>query len=115
GLYMPSAEQLLSVRNHLAANHEAFRRLIGNRRLKSLLGDLWGEQLGRAPKGFPPDHPALDLLRYKQWLVYTTLAPDLATTPKLLDEIALRFRIMTPLVEFLNQPLSAAKRRKELA
>jgi uncharacterized protein (TIGR02453 family) len=114
GLYMPSAGQLLAVRNHLAANHETFRRLLRNRRLQTHLGELWGEQLSRAPKGFSPEHPALDLLRYKQWLVYKTLDPALATAPELLDEIALRFRLMTPLVEFLNQPLAGLIRRDEL-
>ncbi len=114
GLYMPSTEQVRAVRAHIAANHEQFRKLTGDRRLRTLLGELWGEQLSRAPKGFPQDHPALDLLRYKQWVVYRTLEPALATTPELLDEIVVRFRSMTPFVEFLNQPLAGMRRRDEL-
>jgi uncharacterized protein (DUF2461 family) len=77
------------------------------------MGKLWGEQLSRAPKGFPADHPAADLLRYKQWLVYVLLDPSLASTPRLLPELAKRFRVMTPFIEFLNRPL-AGKPRPEV-
>ena len=111
GLYMPSAEQLLAVRTHIAANHEELRKIVTNRKLTTELGELWGEKLSRAPKGFPPDHPALDLLRFKQWLVYTTIDPAVALTPKLLDEVARRFRLMMPLVDYLNRPLAGLKKR----
>lgn len=110
GLYLPSPEQVKVVRAWMAEHHLRFRKIIANRRFRALLGDLWGEQLSRAPKGYPPDHPAIDLLRYKQWLVSGSLDPGLAYTPDLAGEIVTRFRLMTPLVEFLNQPLIAARR-----
>lgn len=111
GIYMPGPEELLALRNHLAERHEEFRRILRARPFRTLMGELWGEQLSRAPKGFPPDHPAADLLRFKQWIVYVTLEPDIATTPKLLSEIVKRFRVMAPFVDFLNVPLAGRKRR----
>ena len=111
GVYMPGPEQLLAIRNHLAANHAEFRRLIAARSFRTLMGKLWGQQLSRAPKGFPPDHAAADLLRYKQWLVYVLLEPSLAATPKLAPELIRRFRVMVPFVEFLNKPLARTGRR----
>jgi len=114
GLYMPSAGQLRAVRAHIAANHEKFRRIVTGRRLGSLLGELQGERLTRAPKGFAPGHPALDLLRYKQWLIYRTFEPELAASPEILDALLIRFRALTPMVEFLNEPLAALKRSNEI-
>lgn len=105
GVYMPGPEQLLSIRTHLAGRHEEFRRIVADRTLRRLMGDLKGERLSRAPKGFLPDDPALDLVRYKQWLYYVLLEPGIATTPKLAGEIVKRLRAMLPLVEFLNAPL----------
>lgn len=105
GVYMPGPEQLLSIRNHLGDKHQEFRRIIRARSLRGLMGDLWGDQLARVPKGFPAGHPAADLLRYKQWLFYVLLDGSLATTPKLLPEVVRRFRSMTPFIEFLNAPL----------
>ena len=109
GIYMPGPEQLLAVRTHLAEHHERFRRILGDKKLRRLMGSLCGEQLTRVPKGFPSDHPAADLIRYKQWYMYVQLAPALVTSPKLLAELLKRFRAMMPLVEFLNEPLRPRK------
>ena len=69
---------------------------------------MQGEQLTRVPKGYPPDHPAADLLRYKQFLFYVLLDPAIAATPKLEQEMVKRFRALTPFLEFLNAPLAKA-------
>lgn len=110
GVYMPGPEALLAIRTHMSEHHEEFRRIIRTKKLRALMGEMQGEQLSRVPKGFPGDHPAADLLRYKQWLVYVMLDPKLATTPKLLLELRQRFEAMMPLVDFLNRPLVRARR-----
>jgi len=116
GVYMPSPETLLAIRNHLAERHEEFRRITGTRAVARLLGGLQGEQLTRVPKGFAKDHPAEDLLRYKQFLLYVELPAEIAVTGELLAEARKRFRAMAPFMEFLNAPLErAAKVPKMLA
>jgi uncharacterized protein (DUF2461 family) len=63
------------------------------------------------PKGFAADHPAADWLRFKRFILYVVLKPEIATTPALFGEIVQRFRAMTPFITFLNAPL-APKRKK---
>ena len=111
GVYMPAPETLLAIRTHLAEFHHEFEKLLKGRAVKRLLGELQGEQLSRVPKGFCSQHPAADLLRRKQFLLYTELEPQIATTPELYEAIVSRFKAMTPFIEFLNAPL-AAKGRK---
>jgi len=105
GLYMPPPETLLAIRAHLADHHAEFRRLAGSRNLRRLFGTVQGEQLSRVPKGFACDHPAADLLRFKQFVWYVELEPEIATTPAVHREIVTRFRALAPLLEFLNAPL----------
>ncbi|MBI1790508.1 MAG: DUF2461 domain-containing protein [Acidobacteria bacterium] len=102
GVYMPQPPQLLAIRGRIAERHLELRAILAERTLRRLMGGLDGEQLSRVPKGFPAEHPAADLLRYKQLLLYVTLDAGLATTPKLYTELIRRFRAMTPFVEFLN-------------
>ena len=80
GIYMPEPQTLLALRHHIAARHEELRQILAHRALRRLFGDLQGEQLSRVPKGFCRDHPAADLLRYKRFILYVELPPDLATT-----------------------------------
>lgn len=105
GVYMPMPETLLAIRNHLSEHHEEFRTIISGAAVKRLFGGMHGEQLTRVPKGFVKDHPAEDLLRYKQFLLYIELPADLAGRPELFAEVQKRFRAMTPFVDFLNSPL----------
>jgi uncharacterized protein (DUF2461 family) len=105
GVYMPGPDQLRVLREHIAENHQELRKIIAARPLKRLMGELWGERLARVPKEYGPDHPAADLLRYKQWVFYTVLKPELALGPDLLKEVLMRFRALTPFNDFFNRPL----------
>jgi uncharacterized protein (TIGR02453 family) len=110
GVYMPMPDHLLAIRNYLAENHEGFRRIAAARDVRRLLGVVTGESLSRVPKGFAADHPAADLLRMKQFLLFRTLESSLATTPKLFRELVSRFQAMAPFLEFLNRPLHRVRK-----
>ncbi len=107
GVYMPEREQLLAIRTYLMEHHEELRRRLKDRKLPSLMKEFDGLRLTRAPKGFPKDHPAMDLLLYRQWGISATLPAEIALTPKLVTEIVRRFRAAAPVVELLNRPLLA--------
>lgn len=113
GLYMPEPDVLRAVRGHLAENWEELQSLLNNRALKTSMGELQGEKLSRPPKGFPAGHPAIDLIRAKQWYFWQELPADLALSAKILDDVAARFEKMTPVVEFLNRPLVATKKKQK--
>ena len=108
GVYMPMPDDLLAIRRHLAERHEEFRAIVASREVRRLLGELGGESLSRVPKGFAADHPAADLLRRKQFLLFHSLDASLAITPKLYRELVNRFQAMTPFLDFLNRPLGKA-------
>ena len=110
GIYMPSPQSLLAVRQSIAANPKPFRVTFESKTVKRLMGELQGEQLTRVPKGFCSEDPAADLLRHKRFILYKTLSPELATGPRLVREIVRRFEIMTPFVEFLDKAHSGNAR-----
>jgi uncharacterized protein (TIGR02453 family) len=105
GIYMPTREQLLALRRHIAANHAELRGLLAGKKLRAAMSELEGATLTRAPRGFPPDSPALDLLRQQRWGVSATLPAEAALSPTLLKEITRRFTLAAPLIHFLNAPL----------
>ncbi|MGH9582119.1 MAG: DUF2461 domain-containing protein [Bryobacteraceae bacterium] len=114
GLYHPAPETTLLVRTYIAENYTELQHILADKRLREYMGELQGDELTRAPKGFDPGHPAIGLIKKKDWLLEATLDPDLATTPRLFREIADRFRAMAPLIEFLNRPLLARRPTREL-
>jgi uncharacterized protein (TIGR02453 family) len=107
GIYMPGAAELRAIRPHIANHWKEMRKIVGSRNFNKLFGSLEGEQLARVPREFPPDHPAADLLRYKQYLAGVTEPPALAASPRLFPRILVVFAALMPLVRFLNTPLRA--------
>jgi uncharacterized protein (TIGR02453 family) len=110
GAYSPQPDELLAYRTMLQRDYREFQEILCNPRLRSLTGELQGDQFKRVPAGFSQNHPAADLLRRKQWYVVSVLDVDLLSTERLLPTVVSHFEAMAPLVEFLNRPLN--KRRK---
>src|ERR1700743_2547056 len=72
GAYMPEKEQLAAIRHWLLDNHAEFRKLLDRPAVKKAFREFDGNALSRPPKGFPAEldgkpHPALDLIRCRQW------------------------------------------------
>lgn len=115
GIYHPAADTTLLVRTYISENYRELRHILATKKLRQLLGELQGDELSRAPKGFDVCHPAIDLIKKKDWILAATLDPAIATTPRLYQESADRFRAMASFVEFLNRPLLGRKPGKQLA
>ncbi len=105
GVYAPGPAELLAIRNHMARHADEFRALLKERAFRRCFGEMTGETLKRAPKGFARDDPAADLLMHKQFLAINQLPPEIAETPKLYTELTKSFRAMMPFLRFLNSPL----------
>jgi uncharacterized protein (DUF2461 family) len=67
-----------------------------------------GNALTRPPKGFPPGHPALDLIQCRQWGLSVTLPANTALEPDLAAVIIRHFKLAAPVVDALNTPIAAA-------
>ena len=105
GVYHPEPDALRRVRLHVSENHAELTRILGGRKLRSMMGDLKGDELSRVPRGFPTDHPSADLIRKKDWILDVTIDVEAAKTAALIKELTSRFRLMLPFVEFFNRAL----------
>lgn len=114
GAYMPAKEQTLAIRRHLLDRHVEWKRLIGDRKLLRAFGIHDPAALSRPPKGFPPDHPAIEWIKWRQWGVTKHLPTDEALRTDLAGQIEARFRLAAPLVDFLNAPLLSAERPRRV-
>ena len=113
GAYMPEKDQLAAIRHWLVDNHAEFRKLIEKPAVKKSFTVFEGAALTRPPKGFPAElngkpHPALDLIRCRQWGLSATLPVEAALKPDFAKEIARHFKLAAPLVAALNTPIAAS-------
>ena len=108
GSYMPEKEQLAAIRHWLQENHAEFRKILEKPGLRKTFKEFEGEALTRPPKGFPPDHAAIDLIKCKQWGLSTTLLAETALEANFAATLIKHFRMLAPLVDALNTPIAAS-------
>jgi uncharacterized protein (TIGR02453 family) len=114
GVWNPERDELLAYRGHIQENHEELAAILREPRLRRSFGTLQGEQLSRMPKGFPVDHPAEGRLRQKQWYLENTMDAKVLCSPRLPQELAKRFELMTPFLEFMNRPFARKAAPKKM-
>jgi uncharacterized protein (TIGR02453 family) len=107
GAYMPEKEQLAAIRNWLIDNHVEFRKLLKRPTVRKAFTEFEGNALTRPPKGFPNDHPALDLIQCKQWGLAATLPAKTALDKGIAATIIRYFKLAAPMVDALNTPIAA--------
>ena len=112
GAYMPEKEQLAAIRHWLLANHAEFRAIIRKPAVRRTFSEFEGEALTRPPKGFPADHPAIDLIRCKQWGLSTTLPGGAALRKDFARVLVKHFKLLAPMVDALNTPIAASLQPK---
>jgi uncharacterized protein (DUF2461 family) len=97
--------RLKAIRAAIAEDGKFFRRLITAAPFKKHFGTMTGETLKKAPQGFPPDHPHIELLRHKDFLAMKPLKDADLLKPAFVMEAAGAYKALVPFERFLNDVL----------
>lgn len=103
GAYDPGNPWITQIRTEIDYNTKEFKKLINSASFKKYFGEISGEKLKTAPKGFPKDHPELELLKYKSYLVANNCDDKLVTSKDFLKHATSVFKAMKPFDDFLNR------------
>lgn len=68
GFWEPQKEDLLRIRKELELDAQEFRAVIGKPSFKKIWGEIVGDELKTAPKGFDKEHKDIDLIKKKQFI-----------------------------------------------
>jgi uncharacterized protein (TIGR02453 family) len=103
GIWMPPRPMLNKIREAIADDPKGFARLAATPVLKRRFGGLDTDgALKRMPRGFADDHPAAKWLKFQSFTVGRLLRDTQATGPGLAALLEADFRVMLPLVRWLN-------------
>ncbi len=68
GFWEPNKEDLLRIRKELELDADEFREVINETSFKKIWGEVQGDEVKVAPKGFDKLHPNIDLIKKKQYI-----------------------------------------------
>ena len=103
GAYLPPMPWLTSIRERIDVDGDRFLKIINDKEFKGFFGNLEGDKLKSAPKGFPKDHPKIELLKMKSFLALRTIPDKEIVGEKCSDLIIRASKALKPLNDFLNE------------
>jgi uncharacterized protein (TIGR02453 family) len=108
GKHMPEPKELLAIRQAVAGDTDEFLRIVENKKFIASFGELHGEKLKTAPKGFPADHAAIEYLKLKGFTVATPQEKDkVVTGANFTASVVKTFKETKPLIDFLRKALAS--------
>jgi uncharacterized protein (TIGR02453 family) len=102
GAYMPPSPWLTAIRENITAEPEKIKKILAAKDFVKFFGQLEGEKLKSAPRGYASDHPQIELLKHKSYLVMHNLKDSDVLKPGFQDLVVDASRAMKPLNDFLN-------------
>lgn len=106
GFWNPNPQDLKRIRDEFAIDAAPMRKILADPLFKRLFGTLQGEELKTAPKGFSIDHPAIDLIRKKQFIVMRPFTDEQVLEESFADEVLLTFEAMQPWFDYMSEVLT---------
>ena len=107
GIYMPDASNLNKIRQEIDYNTDSFLKIINNKKFKNTFPALEDfDKLKTAPKGFPKDHPQLELLKHKSFIVSHYFTDEEVKDKNFLKNIANVAKTVKALNDFLKEAIA---------
>ena len=106
GFWEPNKDDLLRIRKELELDAYEFRKVTGTKKFKNVWGDLVGDEVKTAPKGFNKEHKDIDLIRKKQFIFTKKFTDKEVTSPDFLKEIDNAFKTIRPYFDYMSEVLT---------
>ena len=107
GLFHPDSKRLHQVRTTIAEHPEKWRKAIAGKDFKQHC-TFWGESLKRPPQGFAADHPLIEDLKRKDFVVTIPLTQAQLCSTNFMREFTGNCQLISPMAGFLSKAIGVA-------
>ena len=106
GFWEPHKDDLLRIRKELELDADELRNIMANKKFKGVWGDLVGNEVKTAPKGFNKEHKDIDLIRKKQFIFTKKFTDKEVTSPDFLIQVNTAFKTIRPYFDYMSDVLT---------
>ncbi|MGX1930285.1 DUF2461 domain-containing protein [Flagellimonas sp. 2504JD4-2] len=106
GFWAPDKEDLFRIRKEFEMDATDFRKVIHEKSFKQIWGDLEGEGVKTAPKGFDKEHPDIDLIKRKQFIFVRNFSDSQVHSKDFIKEVDNSFKAIRPYFDLMSDILT---------
>jgi uncharacterized protein (TIGR02453 family) len=108
GFWSPNNEDLLRIRKEFEADITEINKITSDVTFIKYFGELKGEEgVKTAPKGFDKTHPAIDLIKKKQFLVMRKFTDEDVLSDNFQQKVIATFLAMRPFFDYMSEILTS--------
>jgi uncharacterized protein (TIGR02453 family) len=106
GFWDPNPADLKRIRQEIDIDGEEYRSILNNKTFNSVWGELQGEAVKTAPKGYAKDHPHINLLRFKQHIFTINYTDKEICQPDFINRADKALEAVRPFVDYMSEVLT---------
>ena len=106
GFWAPNKEDLLRIRKEFEMDTSEIRAIFKNDNFVQNFEKLEGDTLKSAPRGFDKNHPDMDLIKMKQFIVVRKFTNEEVLSPNFLKEVNVACKAMRPFFDYMSEVLT---------
>ena len=106
GFWNPNKEDLLRIRKEIELDGQEFKRIINEKKIKELWGDIQGNEVKTSPKGFVKDHHHIDMIKKKQLIFIKKLEEKEILDSDFQKKIVNYFISIRPFFDYMSEILT---------
>ncbi len=106
GFWQPNKDDLFRIRKEIEMDDSEMRTILSNANFKDTWGDIVGDEVKTAPKGFNKEHKAIDLIKKKQFIFTKKYTDEEVMDPKFLSEVDNSFKTIRPYFDYMSDVLT---------
>ena len=106
GFWEPAKEDLLRIRKEFEMDDEEIRSIVAKKAFKTVWGELEGDQVKTAPKGFSKEHKAIDLIRKKQFIFTKKFTDKEILDKAFVTQVDKSFKAIRPFFNYMSDVLT---------
>lgn len=110
----PNKEDLAWIRLHIAQDASPLEEIVDSPIFKKEFGELQGEKLKSKPKDYDKDHPNIEWLKYKQFLVMKYFSDEEVLAPSFHIKVLDAYRNMMPFLDYMSEILTTDLNGEEI-
>jgi len=107
GFWGPNPEDVKRIRDDISFDAAPLRKILGSKTFVETFEYLHGEQLKTTPKGFDAENEAIDLLRYKQYILIKRFSDQEVLSRAFLKDANQTFVNMRPFFDYMSELLTS--------
>jgi len=106
GFWEPNKDDLFRIRKEFEMDDQEIRAIINDKSFKSIWGDFVGDEVKTAPKGFSKEHPAIDLIKKKQFIFVRKFKDKDVISHNFIKDINTSFKAIRPYFDYMSDVLT---------